>query len=65
VERPIIHNWAEVGMVVYGEVYNDDRRKNGTGIRTSKIVNLDRENGVLTTMNTVYDLGKEYKPKGE
>lgn len=62
-DKPIIHNWTEVkgahGSVVYGMIYEDDRFINGEVVKTSLVRSLDRENGVLTTNNTIYDLGME------
>ena len=57
--KPILHNWIVMGSRIWGETYNDDRMPNGTILITSEVVNLDRENGILETKNTTYDLGKE------
>lgn len=57
-----LENWTyyEGGVWVHGEVYDDihHRWRNGTIITTSKIVNLDIENGHVRTLNSLYVLGK-------
>lgn len=44
--------------VVFGHLDNDNRWRDGTKVRTSTVVKLDTENGVLETRNTVYQLGE-------
>ena len=66
--RGTIQNWKEhvwdasMGeVVVMGNIFGDeDRFEDGTSIRTSAIVKLDYENKKLETLNSLYDLGKEY-----
>ena len=56
----VIHNWIIWNRCVWGEIFNDERRKNpndGSVQRTSLIKSIDLENGVLITLNTVYHLG--------
>ena len=56
----VITNWIVWNRCVWGEIYNDERRKNpndGSVQRTSFIKSIDLENGVLITENTVYHLG--------
>lgn len=61
-----LENWRLVDwckskgdQVVCGWLYGDDRFEDGTEIRTSGIVKLDRENNTLETRNSIYKLGKE------
>lgn len=64
---PIIHNWKEFATYrgpgsqtfVIGQIYNDDRSRNGSDVRTSTVRVIDRKNGVLITENTEYYLGME------
>ena len=64
---PVIHNWKEFAIYrgpgsptfLVGQIYNDDMATNGESIRTSTIVQIDRENGIAITKNTLYDLGIE------
>ena len=66
--RGVIQNWKVVDWcystgekVVKGNIFGDeDRFEDGTFIRTSAIVKLDYENKKLETLNSLYDLGKEY-----
>lgn len=66
--RGAIENWKVVDWckstgekVVTGNIFSDeDRFEDGTFIRTSAIVKLDYENNKLETLNSIYDLGKEY-----
>lgn len=58
----IIHNWTEFGNTVIGSIYNDLRRtnpNNGSLQRTSIIKSINRDIGILETINTVYHLGME------
>lgn len=58
----IMHNWFEWNGCVVGSIYNDPRRTNpndGSIQSTSKILSIDRENGILITKNTTYQLGFE------
>lgn len=45
-------------VVVYGFIYNDVKKrfKDGTDIRTSKVLRADFVNGVVETRNSVYHL---------
>jgi len=65
--RGTIENWKVVdwcystgAKVVSGKLFGDDRCEDGTLIRTSEIVKLDYENNLLETLNSTYQLGKEY-----
>lgn len=66
--RGTINNWRVLDycystgeQVVVGNIFGDeDRFEDGTLIRTSSIVKLDYENNKLETLNSIYDLGKEY-----
>lgn len=66
--RGVIQIWKVVDYckstgekVVTGNIFGDeDRFEDGTFIRTSAIVKLDYENKKLETLNSVYELGKEY-----
>lgn len=53
--------WYSTGeQVVTGNLFWGDRFEDGTFIRTSAIVKLDYENSRLETLNSLYELGKEY-----
>lgn len=58
-----IEDWSVYGNMVYGVIYDDPRGyfRSGDSIRTSYIANLDEENGVLETRNTIYKLGNKSK----
>lgn len=59
--RVLDHYYSTGGQVVAGNIFGDeDRFEDGTLIRTSSIVKLDYENNKLETLNSIYDLGKEY-----
>jgi hypothetical protein len=57
------HCWdkSQELYVVYGHIYDDPDWYDVTYLRTSAVVKLDEENGILETMNTIYKLGKKYK----
>lgn len=55
-----LENWRIVEDRLHGEVYghpNQHRCRDGTRIRTSKIVKLNLDRNVAETMNTFYLLG--------
>ena len=56
---PVLDGWVQMSNFFYGYVYNDQNRKNGTIIKTSRTYSVDFENGVLVTQNTTYNLGRE------
>lgn len=58
-EWMIIMHFGNVHIV--GTIYNDikGRFKDGTEIRTSKVLKADFVNGVVETMNSVYHLEVE------
>ena len=45
-------------VLVQGQVYNDIRFFDGTFITPSMIKSFDRENRILITQNTTYELGE-------
>lgn len=45
--------------VVCGTIFGDSRFRDGTIIHSSRVVELDSENKVLETLNTVFTLGTE------
>lgn len=66
--RGVLENWKVFDFfggsdkVATGNIFGDgDRFEDGTYIRTSAIVKLDYENNKLETLNSIYELGKEYK----
>lgn len=62
--RGTLQNWKELsylrGVGIGGNIFGDDRCEDGKYIFTSEIVKLDYENNKLETLNSLYDLGKEY-----
>lgn len=54
-----IENWYILGECLYGQSYGhpDIRINDGEPLRTSTILN--RKDGVVETLNTFYELGKE------
>lgn len=68
-----IHGWkvssygeyeGHSNVVVIGSVTEDGHWGDSDSLRTSLIVSIDRESGVLETLNTVYTLvGEENQPK--
>lgn len=58
----ILRNWHEVkldgGSYVVGNIYEDSKGRfmDGTPVRTSWVVDLDADNGILETRNTIYKL---------
>ena len=64
--RGTIENWKVFDFfggsdkVATGNIFGDDRFEDGKFIRTSAIVKLDYENNKLETLNSIYELGKEY-----
>lgn len=60
-----LKDWSVVMMFgrvhIVGTIYNDikGRFKDGTEIRTSKVLKADFVNGVVETMNSVYHLEVE------
>lgn len=58
-----LEDWTEdkAFRCVWGNVYNDvhERFLDGTHIYTSHIVELNREEGFVRTLNSVYQLGRE------
>lgn len=62
-----LENWY-VGDydLIYGEVYGHPNFTDGTFIRTSRVVSLDKINNKAETLNTMYELGKPFEiNKGE
>lgn len=63
--RGKIENWKELtgvmfGVGIGGNIFGDERFEDGKYIFTSDVVKLDYENMKLETLNSVYELGKEY-----
>jgi hypothetical protein len=63
--RGKLENWKELTGVIHGiglggNIFGDDRFEDGKYIFTSEVVKLDYENNKLETLNSLYDLGKEY-----
>ena len=59
-KKSILTKWDLVkikgSFCLFGETVDDDRFKNGTRVQTSKVLNIDFENGVAETRNTIYEL---------
>lgn len=62
----LLKNWSvqrhpNGHYLIMGDVYNDskNRFKDGSSILTSKVKNIDFENGKVETQNTVYNLELE------
>ena len=57
--KPIvkIENWYVLGDRLYGEVNDHPNFNRGDFVKTSAI--LDRNEGLVVTKNTIYELGKE------
>jgi hypothetical protein len=55
-----LEGWSVWGDRVVGNVHGDNRFADGTFIQTSAIVELDRENKILKTKNSTYELGEEH-----
>lgn len=55
-----INNWFVASDTLIGNVEDHPRFENGRFVRTSRIVNLDREGGLCETLDTIYILGDEY-----
>ena len=57
-----LKNWTiqfdfeDVPIVAHGEVYGNPKFKDGTTIATSRILNFDRDNKILETLNNTYTL---------
>ncbi len=63
--RGLLQNWKELtgvmfGVGIGGNIFGDERFEDGKYIFTSDVVKLDYENKKLETLNSVYELGKEY-----
>lgn len=61
----LLQNWKELtgvmfGVGIGGNIFGDERFEDGKYIFTSDVVKLDYENKKLETLNSVYELGKEY-----
>jgi hypothetical protein len=54
-----LERWAMFYGVMYGEVYDDIRFRNGEVIKTTEIVSFDKENMVIQTKSgSFYQLGE-------
>ncbi len=72
-----IENWYKrqlepkddgLDFCLVGEIYDDSRYDKNTGlfadghtVRTSRVIEINEEEGWARTRNTLYTLGKEYK----
>lgn len=62
IENWSMHCWSKSQevYVVCGNIYGDSCWFEGQSIRTSQVVKLDEEKGLLETLNTIYQLGTKY-----
>ena len=54
--HPKLRNWTQISNQVWGEVYDHPRVVDGSHVRTSDIVYINKGIGILQTLNTVYIL---------
>ncbi len=68
INKGYLDNWEVVGRGAYGTIYNsnDDNTPNGQFIQTTKVLGVDKENGVLHTTTGDFILGepKQLEMKG-
>lgn len=55
---PRLENWAMDDLRAFGEIYDDDRFKDGANVATSIVREVDYQTKKLYTTNTMYDLGE-------
>lgn len=55
-----IRNYWDGSIVIYGEIYNDTKKRfsDGTHIRTSRLHYIDFVERIAKTQNSIYNLGK-------
>lgn len=57
--RVKLENWIDHEVQLGGDVYGHPRFPDGTFVRTSRVV--ERRDGEVETLNTVYELGRSLK----
>lgn len=57
-QTAFISDWCVVGRILMGIVFNHPRHVDGRRIRTSKLLAIDYEAGIATTVDTDYTLGE-------
>ena len=65
-QRGRLENWSYVGDRLLGKVYDHPFHGNGIEVQTSTVLSPPdsiKEGGEVETRNTIYTLGKTYRPK--
>jgi len=64
-QKALLRNWFQCGTHLHGIIEGHPRLGNGTCIRTSTVVRINRDRGVAETLNTCYRLEDEQAEEGK